>query len=71
MIEKTLREELTHHISIPEAAWALSEKELEPYKRLLSDIESKNVVKKYRWMFEDIFLHLPQKEKWTLKRNVG
>lgn len=68
MIEKTLREELTHHISIPEAAWALSEKELEPYKRLLSDIESKNVVKKYRWMFEDIFLHLPQKREMDFKK---
>lgn len=68
MIENTLREELTHHLSNPEAAWALSEKELEPYKRLLSDIESKDVVKKYRWMFEDIFLRLPQKRERDFKK---
>lgn len=71
VVEHTLRDELIHHLSIPEAAWALSEKELEPYKKLLSDIESKNVVMKYRWMFEDMFLRLPQNERWTLKRNVG
>lgn len=68
MIENTLREELTHHLSNPEAAWALSEKELEPYKRLLSDIKSKDVVKKYRWMFEDIFLRLPQKRERDFKK---
>lgn len=68
MIEHTLREELTHHLSIPEAAWALSEKELEPYKRLLSDIESKDIVMKYRWMFEDIFLRLPQKREMDFEK---
>ncbi len=63
MIEHTLREELTRHLSDPEAAWALSEKELKPYKQLLSDIEPKNIVMKYRWMFEDTFLNLPQKRE--------
>lgn len=71
MVEHALRDELIHHLSIPEAAWALSEEELEPYKKLLSDIESENIVRKYRWMFEDMFLRLPQNEKWTLKRNLG
>lgn len=67
VVEHTLRDELIHHLSIPEAAWALSEKELEPYKKLLSDIESKNVVMKYRWMFEDMFLRLPQKREMDFK----
>ncbi len=60
-VEHALRDELTRHLSIPDAAWALSEKELEPYKKLLSDIEPKDVVMKYRWIFEDMFLRLPQK----------
>lgn len=69
IIEHTLREELTRHLSIPEAAWALSEKELEPYKKLLSDIEPKNVVMKHRWMFEDMFLRLPQKIETDLEKD--
>ena len=67
VIEHALRDELTHHLSIPEAAWALSEEELEPYKKLLSDIESKDIVMKYRWMFEDMFLRLPQKKEMDYK----
>lgn len=63
VVEHALRDELIRHLSIPEVAWALSEKELEPYKKLLSDIEPKDVVKKYRWMFEDMFLRLPQKRE--------
>lgn len=69
IIEHTLREELTRHLSIPEAAWALSEKELEPYKKLLSDIEPKNVVMKHRWMFEDMYLRLPQKIETDLEKD--
>ncbi|MBQ7946206.1 MAG: hypothetical protein IJ280_05785 [Bacteroidales bacterium] len=76
VVEHTLRDELAHHLSIPEAAWALSEKELEPYKKLLSDIESKDIVMKYRWMFEDMFLRLPQrkemdyKEEFRIKQDI-
>lgn len=69
IIEHTLREELTRHLSFPEDAWALSEKELEPYKKLLSDIEPKNVVMKHRWMFEDMFLRLPQKIETDLEKD--
>ena len=68
MIEHTLRDELTHHLSYPGTAWALSEKELEPYKTLLSDIEPKDVVLKYRWMFEDMFLRLPQKREMDFQK---
>ncbi len=67
VVEHTLRDILTRHLSIPEAAWALSEKELEPYKMLLSDIESKDIVMKYRWMFEDMFLRLPQRKEMEYK----
>jgi hypothetical protein len=67
VVEHTLRDILIRHLSIPEAAWALSEKELEPYKMLLSDIESKDIVMKYRWMFEDMFLRLPQKKEMDYK----
>lgn len=63
MIEYVLRDELVHHLSNPDSAWVLSEKELEPYQKLLSDIESKDVVMKHRWIFEDMFLRLPQKEE--------
>lgn len=68
IIEHTLRDELTHHLSYPGTAWALSEKELEPYKTLLSDIEPKDVVLKYRWMFEDMFLRLPQKREMDFQK---
>ena len=68
VVEHALRDELTRHLSIPEAAWALSEKELEPYKKLLSDIEPRNIVMKYRWMFEDMFLRLPQKREMDFKK---
>lgn len=68
IIEHTLRGELNRHLSFPGAAWALSEKELEPYKRLLSDIEPKDVVLKYRWMFEDMFLRLPQKREMDFQK---
>jgi hypothetical protein len=68
IIEHTLRGELNRHLSFPGAAWALSEKELEPYKRLLSDIEPKDVVLKYRWMFEDMYLRLPQKREMDFQK---
>lgn len=68
VVEHALRDELTRHLSIPEAAWALSEKELEPYKKLLSDIAPRNIVMKYRWMFEDMFLRLPQKREMDFKK---
>ncbi len=68
VVEHALRDELTRHLSIPEAACALSEKELEPYKKLLSDIEPRNIVMKYRWMFEDMFLRLPQKREMDFKK---
>lgn len=67
VVEHTLRDVLIHHLSIPETAWVLSEEELKPYKKLLFDIESKNVVLKYRWMFEDMFLRLPQKRGMDFK----
>lgn len=67
-VEHALRDELDHHLSVPEAAWALSEKELEPYKKLLSDIESKDIVMRYRWMFEDMFLRLPQKREMDFEQ---
>ncbi len=68
VVEHTLRDELTHHLSFPDAAWALSEKELEPYMNLLSDIQPKNIVMKHRWMFEDIFLRLPQKREMNFEK---
>ena len=69
LVESTLREILSHHLSVPEAAWALSKKELEPYEQLLSDVESKDIVLKYRWMFEDIFLRLPQKRERDIEKD--
>lgn len=60
IIENALRGLLTLHLSNLEASWSLSEKALEPYRKLLSDLEPKNIVMKYRWMFEDVFLSLPQ-----------
>lgn len=69
IIEHTLRDILTHHLSVPEAAWALSEKELVPYKKLLTDIESKDVILKHRWLFEDMFLRLPQKGEMDIEKD--
>ncbi len=69
-VEHVLRDELTHHLSFPDAAWALSERELEQYQKLLSDIVSDNVVMKYRWMFDDMFLRLPQKREMDFKKEV-
>lgn len=63
VVAHELRDVLTHHLSFPDAAWALSETDLIQYQKLLSDIESRNVVKKYRWMFEDMFLRLPQRRE--------
>ena len=68
VVESILRDELTHHLSAPNAAWALSKKELEPYMKLLSDIEPKDIVMKYRWMFEDVYLRLPQKRDLNFKK---
>ena len=62
-VEHVLRDEMIRQLSYPDAAWTLTEKELEPYKKLLSDIEPKNLVMKYRWMFEDVFLRIPQKRE--------
>lgn len=68
MVEHVIRSELTRHLSFPQAAWALSEKNLELYKKLLSDIESKDVVMKYRWLFEDKLLSLPQKREMDFEQ---
>lgn len=68
MVGHVIRSELTRHLSFPQAVWALSEKDLEPYKKLLSDIESKDVVMKHRWMFEAKLLSLPQKREMDFEQ---
>lgn len=48
-----LRQTIHYHKSLPDADWALDSAEISKWEKLLQDIESKDPIQKYRWMFKD------------------
>ena len=61
VVVDALRKEVTHHLSYPDADWALNKKELQPYQDLLNEIEPKDIMHKNAWLFEDFYVRLPRK----------
>lgn len=55
-ITNKVRSTIYHHKSYPESNWALTPDEIGKWEGLLKDIEAKNPIQKYRWMFKDSYL---------------
>ena len=62
-ITNKIRSTICHHKSYPESNWALSADEIDGWEKLLSDLEDKNPIQKYRWMFKDYFLETLETNK--------
>lgn len=56
----TIREILHYHRSFPDANWALPETELVLWEQLYQQLEPKDIVIKYKWLFESILPKYPE-----------
>lgn len=63
-----LRENITHHLLYPDSTWSLNENELKPYQDLLEEIEPKDLMNKYAWLFEKHYIQLPDKKEFDFDR---
>ncbi len=61
IIVDTLRKDIIRHKQCEGAAWALTEKDLAPYQKLLNELEPQDILYKNAWLFEDYFVQLPHK----------
>ena len=67
---KTIREDITHNLSCPDAVWALSKEELQPYQDLLDSIEPSDALERNKWKFEDAYLRLPHKYEPDYRKEI-
>ena len=61
VIVDVLRKIVTRHKQCEGADWALTEKELVPYQKLLNELEPQDILQKSAWLFEDYYVQLPHK----------
>lgn len=68
---KTLRDDIAHNMSCPDAKWALNEKELAPYRDLLEYVQPQDPLLRNKWMFDDPYLQLPIRHErdWEKRHN--
>jgi len=59
-ITNKLRDTIYHHKSYPDAKWALDSDEINKWEYLLQEIEAQDPIQKYRWLFKDSYLELPE-----------
>ena len=59
IITENLRKNINHHLQYKRTAWALAEQELLPYQKLLTDIESDDIIIKNKHLFSDLFIKEP------------
>lgn len=62
-----LRHEITRQKQCAGTDWALTRYQLKPFEALYDAIESKDVSEKYRWMFDEDFIQLPEKRDYGTK----
>lgn len=55
-ITDKIRDTIYHHKSYPDAKWALGSDEINKWEYLLQEIEARDPIQKYRWMFKDFCL---------------
>ncbi len=63
IVVEALRNDITHHRQCEGARWALTKEELIPYQDLMNELESKDVLHKHAWLFEDRCVRLPYNRK--------
>lgn len=63
IVVEALRNDITHHMQCEGARWALTKEELIPYQDLMNELESKDVLHKHAWLFEDRCVRLPYNRK--------
>lgn len=59
IVVDALRNDITHHRQCEDARWALTKEELIPYQDLMNELESKDILRKHAWLFEDWCIRLP------------
>lgn len=62
-----LRHEITRQKQCAGTDWALTRYQLKPFESLYDAVESKDVLEKYRWMFDEDFIQLPEKRDYGTK----
>lgn len=71
-LSNKLRDVIYHHKSFPSAEWSMPESEIVKYEHLMKLVESKNITKKYLWMFKDSYFKTVEIDRFGsdyLKRN--
>lgn len=58
-----LREILCRHRSFSDAEWALPEKELLQIEKLYNELDPKDNIKRFQWLFDDYWPELPEGKK--------
>lgn len=71
-ITDCLREKINWHLQYQKSNWALSKEELVPFKKLLSEIESDDILIKNKYLFENFLIKAPDYKDYDndfLKKN--
>lgn len=58
-ITDCFREKINWHLQYQESNWALSKEELVPFEKLLSEIESDDILIKNKYLFENFLIKTP------------
>lgn len=61
VVADSLRKKINRYISYPNSCRSLSSADLDMYRSLLKDIEPKDLICKNLWLFESMYVRLPQK----------
>ena len=56
-ITKCIREKINWHLLYQEADWALSKEEIEPFEKLLNEIESDDIIVRNKYLFESFLIN--------------
>ncbi len=71
-ITDCFREKINWHLQYQESNWALSKEELVPFEKLLSEIESDDILIKNKYLFENFLIKTPDYKDYDndfLKKN--
>ena len=67
-ITNALRQAIYDHTTYAETEWALPKAEIDKWSKLLSELESTNLLERYMWIFEDSYVDIVEIDKRHLDR---
>lgn len=66
-ITNAIREIVHRHKIYSKQEWTLSKEEIHNWEVLLTELEPDNLVEKYRWIFKDYYIEIPEIERKRLE----